>query len=253
MKDALGAVQTVLVLGGGSEIGLATARVLAGPRGARVVLAGRRPEQLRAAEPGLREAGASAVDVMAFDALATDTHEPFVEEVVARHGDLDVVVAAFGVLPDQEAAERDASVALEVARTNYLGLVSVAVPIARRLRDQGHGTLVILSSVAAERPRRSNFVYGSSKAGADAFAQGLGDALVGSGAHVLVVRPGFVHTRMTAGMKPAPLATTPEAVATAIVAGLRRGAELVWVPPPVRFLMVVLRHLPRAVFRRLKV
>lgn len=252
MKDALGAVQTVLVLGGGSEIGLATARALAGPRGARVVLAGRRPEELRAAQPGLIEAGASAVDVVAFDALATETHEAFVEEVAAKQGDLDVVIAAFGVLGDQQAAERDASLALEVARTNYLGFVSIAVPIARRLRDQGHGTLVVLSSVAAERARRSNFVYGSSKAGVDAFAQGLGESLEGTGARVLVVRPGFVHTRMTAGMKPAPLSTTPEAVAAAIVTGLRRGAVLIWVPPPVRILMAVLRHLPRPVFRRLE-
>lgn len=253
MKDALGAVQRVLVLGGGSEIGLATAKALAGPRGAHVVLAGRRPEQLRAAAGGLMEAGASAVDCEHFDAVATETHEAFVDDMVARYGDLDVVIAAFGVLHDQQRAETDASVALDMARTNYLGFVSVSVPIARRLREQGHGTLVVLSSVAAERPRRSNFAYGSSKAGADAFAQGLGDALVGSGAKVLVVRPGFVHTRMTAGMKPAPLSTTPEVVAAAIVRGLRQGAELIWAPAPVRILMAVLRHLPRPVFRRLGV
>lgn len=253
MKDALGAVQSVLVLGGGSEIGLATAKALAGPRGARVVLAGRRPEQLRAAAAGLTEAGASAVDVAAFDAVATETHEAFVEEMVARHGDLDVVIVAFGVLHDQQSAETDASVALDMARTNYLGFVSVALPIARRLREQGHGTLIVLSSVAAERPRRSNFAYGSSKAGVDAFAQGLGDSLVGSGAQVLVVRPGFVHTRMTAGMKAAPLSTTPEAVAAAIVSGLRRGTEVIWVPAPVRILMMILRHLPRPIFRRLGV
>src|SRR4029450_11965014 len=97
------------------------------------------------------------------------------------------------------------------------------------LRAQGHGTIVVLSSVAGERARRSNFVYGSTKAGLDAFFQGLGDSLVGTGASVMIVRPGFVHTKMTEGLDPAPLATTPEAVAEAIVRGLERGAQRGWV------------------------
>ena len=115
--------------------------------------------------------------------------------------------------------------------TNFVGLVSVLIPIAERMRRQGHGTIVVLSSVAAERPRRANFVYGASKAGLDAFAQGLGDALVGAGVHVLVVRPGFVRTKMTAGRAAAPFAVTPDAVADAIAGGLRSGAHTIWVPP----------------------
>ena len=118
---------------------------------------------------------------------------------------------------------------------------------------QAHGTLIVLSSVAAERPRRSNFVYGASKAGLDAFAQGLGDALAGTGVDVMVVRPGFVRTKMTAGLKPAPLSTTPDAVAGAIVDGLRRGAHTVWVPPALRSVMSIVRHLPRPLFRRLSI
>jgi decaprenylphospho-beta-D-erythro-pentofuranosid-2-ulose 2-reductase len=105
--------------------------------------------------------------------------------------------------------------------------------------------------VAGERARRANFVYGSSKAGLDAFCQGLGDALVGSGARVMIVRPGFVHTRMTAGRPPAPFATTPEKVADAVVRGLEKGDEVVWAPPVLRYAMSGLRHLPRSVFRRL--
>jgi decaprenylphospho-beta-D-erythro-pentofuranosid-2-ulose 2-reductase len=127
----------------------------------------------------------------------------------------------------------------------------VAVPVSRRLHDQGHGTIVALSSVAGERARRSNFVYGSSKAGFDAFFQGLGDALVGTGVQVMIVRPGFVHTKMTAGVEAAPLATTPEKVADAIVDGLQRGREIVWVPGVMRWVMSVLRHVPRPIFRRL--
>jgi decaprenylphospho-beta-D-erythro-pentofuranosid-2-ulose 2-reductase len=137
--------------------------------------------------------------------------------------------------------------------TNYVGAVSVMVPVARHLREQGHGAMVLLSSVAGERARRSNFVYGSSKAGVDAFAQGLADSMVGSGANVLVVRPGFVRTKMTEGMKAAPLSTTPEAVADAIAEGIASGRTTIWVPPPLRYLMAVLRHLPRPVFRRLPI
>jgi decaprenylphospho-beta-D-erythro-pentofuranosid-2-ulose 2-reductase len=125
------------------------------------------------------------------------------------------------------------------------------VAAANRLRAQGHGTLVVLSSVAGERARRSNFVYGASKAGLDAFAQGLGDALHPTGVRVLVVRPGFVHTKMTTGLKAPPLSTTPEAVAAAIVTGLASGAHTVWVPGPLRFVFSALRHLPRPLFRRL--
>lgn len=253
MKDALGTVQSILVLGGGSDIALATCRALAGPRHARVVLAARKPEALEAADADLRAAGAADVERVAFDATDFGSHERFVSDVFDRLGEFDVVLVAFGVLGEQERSETDAAAALEVVQTNYTGVVSVTVPLVGRLREQGHGTLVLLSSVAAERPRRSNFVYGSSKAGADAFYQGLADSLAGSGVHVLIVRPGFVRTKMTAGMAAAPLSTTPEAVADAIVDALRRGAETVWVPPALRFVMSAVRHLPRPVFRRLKI
>src|SRR5918912_3480447 len=116
------------------------------------------------------------------------------------------------------------------------------VPLAQRMRTQGHGTIVVLSSVAGERARKSNFVYGASKAGVDAFAQGLGDSLAGTGVHVMVVRPGFVKTKMTAGMSPAPFSTTADAVAEEIVKGLARGSHTVWAPPLLRGVMSVLRH-----------
>jgi decaprenylphospho-beta-D-erythro-pentofuranosid-2-ulose 2-reductase len=251
VNDALGSVQSALVLGGGSDIALATTRKLVAGRCRTVVLAGRDPAALETAAKELRALGATTVDVVAFDALDVDRHEAFVDEVFARHGDLDLVLLAFGVLGDQADAEADARVAARIASVNYVGAVSVAMPVARRLRAQGHGTLVVLSSVAGERARRSNFVYGSSKAGLDAFAQGLADSLAGSGARVMVVRPGFVHTKMTEGMKPAPLSTTPDAVADAIVHGLASGAITVWAPPPLRWLMSAVRHLPRSVFRRL--
>jgi decaprenylphospho-beta-D-erythro-pentofuranosid-2-ulose 2-reductase len=252
MKDALGAVQSVLVLGGTSEIGVAIARELAAPRHAKVILAGRSQERLTGVASDLAAATGSAVDTVLFDADDTDSHEQFVGDLFDSHGDIDVVVVAFGVLGDQKAAEADARAAAEIARTNYVGSVSVMTAVARRLKEQGHGEIVVLSSVAGERARKSNFVYGSSKAGLDAFAQGLGDALHGSGVHVLIVRPGFVKSKMTAGMEPVPLSTTPDAVATATVAAIGKGTDAVWVPSVLRFVMMALRHLPRPVFRKLK-
>ena len=251
MKDALGTVQSVLVLGGTSEIALATVAALVRERTRTVVLAVRDPERSQAAEPTLRSAGAETVELVPFDALDFASHASFVEEAFDRHGDFDLVLLAFGVLGDQSLAEHDAGHAREVVQTNFTGAVSVTVPLVERLRAQGHGTLAILSTVAAERARKANYVYGASKAGLDAFAQGLGDSLQGSGVHVMVVRPGFVHTKMTEGMKPAPFATTPDAVAEAIVAGLRQGAHTVWAPAILRVVMAVLRHLPRTVFRRI--
>jgi decaprenylphospho-beta-D-erythro-pentofuranosid-2-ulose 2-reductase len=162
-----------------------------------------------------------------------------------------MVLVAFGMLGDQAHDERDPVAAVRVAQTNYTGAVSAGLVCGRALQAQGHGSLVVLSSVAAERARRSNFIYGSAKAGLDAFTQGLGDALHGTGVHVMVVRPGFVRTSMTAGRPETPLATTPEAVATAIELGLRRRSETVWVPGALRLVMAALRHVPRPLFRRL--
>jgi decaprenylphospho-beta-D-erythro-pentofuranosid-2-ulose 2-reductase len=253
MKDALGAVQSVLVLGGTSEIGVAIAKELAAPRRAKVILAGRSQDRLAAAARDVAAHTGATVESVLFDADDTASHERFAAEVFDADGDIDVVVVAFGVLGDQKAAEADAQAAAEVAHTNYVGSVSVMTAVARRLKEQGHGELVVLSSVAGERVRKANFVYGSTKAGLDAFAQGLGDSLHGSGVHVLVVRPGFVKSKMTAGMDPVPLSTTPDVVAKAVAQGLRRGADTVWVPSPLRFVMMAMRHLPRPLFRKLKV
>ncbi|MFJ9415797.1 MULTISPECIES: decaprenylphospho-beta-D-erythro-pentofuranosid-2-ulose 2-reductase [unclassified Streptomyces] len=249
MKDAFGTPQSLLVLGGTSEIALAGAARLAVRRARTVWLAGRPSPALEESAQRLRALGAR-VRTVAFDALDTDRHEEILGKIFAE-GDIDMVLLAFGVLGDQPRDENDPAAAVRIARTNYTGALSAALICGLALRRQGHGSLVVLSSVAAERARRSNFLYGSSKAGLDTFAQGLGDSLRGSGVHVMVVRPGFVHTKMTAGRDAAPLATTPEAVAEAIEDGLRRRADIVWVPGTLRYVMSALRHVPRAVFRRL--
>jgi decaprenylphospho-beta-D-erythro-pentofuranosid-2-ulose 2-reductase len=252
MRDALGSVQSVLVLGATSDIAAATVRALVAQRARRVLLAARNPDQARPLAEELRVLGADA-DVIAFDARATAAHEELARTAFDRIGDIDVVLVAFGTLGADAGLASDPEAIAAVLQTNFVGAASAIVPIARRMVDQGHGTIVVLSSVAGERARRSNFVYGASKAGLDAFAQGLGDALAATGVTVMVVRPGFVHTKMTAGLRPAPLSTTPEAVAAAIVDGLARRSEIVWTPPVLRVVMSLLRHLPRALFRRLPV
>jgi decaprenylphospho-beta-D-erythro-pentofuranosid-2-ulose 2-reductase len=251
VRDALGSVQSVLVLGGGSDLALATVRALVRERARTVVLAGRRPRALEAAAGELRGLGASTVDTVAFDADDLSGHEAFVTDVFERHGDFDLVLVAFGVLGHDLDPLADPKAAVGLLHTNFLGAVSVILPVARHLVAQGHGTLVVLSSAAAERVRKANLVYGASKAALDAFCQGLGDRLDGTGVHVLVVRPGFVRTKMTAGMPAVPLAATPEGVAAAIVDGVRRRAHTVWAPPVLRWVMSGLRHLPRAAFRRI--
>jgi decaprenylphospho-beta-D-erythro-pentofuranosid-2-ulose 2-reductase len=235
-------VQSVLVLGGTSEIGLATARALVERRARTVVLAARDPDRVDV--DSLRAAGATRVEAVRFDAVDTASHTVSLEDVFTRFGDIDLALVAFGVLGEED----DPVSVLEV---NTVGAASAMSALAERMVTQGHGTIVLLSSVAGERARKSNYMYGASKAGADAFAQGLGDSLAGTGVEVMVVRPGFVETKMTAGRSPVPFSTTADAVAAEIVRGLARGSHTVWAPPVLRVVMSVLRHLPRPLFRRL--
>lgn len=276
MKNSLGAVDTVLLLGGRSEIGLEIVRLLVRLGASRVVLAVRDAPGLggpgAGSGPG-SEAGSGSearsgseagsgrlsglgaeVHVVPFDALDPGSHQEVFDAAVRLVGDLDVVISGFGVLGSQAAYDADPAAAMTAVAVNYGAHVSVGLHAARVLRAQGHGTLVVLSSVAGARVRRANFVYGSAKAGLDGFAQGLGDALHGSGARVLIVRPGFVIGRMTEGLTPAPLSSTPRQVAVATVRALRDGTRTsaeVWVPRALGPVFGVLRLLPRALWRRM--
>jgi decaprenylphospho-beta-D-erythro-pentofuranosid-2-ulose 2-reductase len=241
----------VLLLGGSSEIGLAIVRRLAAEQPVSAVLLGRDGDRLRAGASELETAGINAVSTLIVDADDFDGHERAIQAAFSDPSGVDIVVAAVGKLGGQEGLDTDRDEALEVLRVNFLGLGSLMLSSLRRLRDQGRGSLIVLSSVAAERPRATNAIYGAAKAGLDSLAQGLGDGVAASGVRVLVVRPGFVTTRMTTGLKPAPMSTTAEAVAQATVAGLASGAHTIWVPGKLRWVFAILRHLPRAVFRRL--
>ncbi len=256
MMDALGVPQSVLLLGGTSDIALAIAHRYATSRQEqggtlRVVLAARPGERRDAAEQELTRSGCT---VLALDFEATDqaSRTAVVEQAFAE-GDIDLAVVAFGVLGDAERAWTEPDEAVRMAEVNYTAPVHLGALLAERFIGQGHGQIVALSSVAGERVRRSNFVYGSTKAGFDGFYTGLGEALRPFGVRVLVVRPGFVRSKMTAGMQQAPLAVTPEEVADATVAAIRDRRELIWVPGPMRLVMSVLRHVPRPIFRRLPI
>lgn len=251
MKNAFGIPQTLLLLGAGSDIGVATAKALVENGTTTVVLAGRHPDDYLDTADALRDSGATRVEIVRFDAANTASHQAVMDDIVARVGDIDASILAWGILGVQATAEQDPAEAVGIAQVNFVGAVSIGVLLANRIREQGSGTIVVLSSVAGERARRSNFVYGSSKAGLDTFFSGLGDALRGSGGRVLVVRPGFVVSKMTEGMEPVPFSTTPEAVAAAICNGLRRRDEELWVPAVLRVVMSGIRHAPRPIFRKL--
>jgi decaprenylphospho-beta-D-erythro-pentofuranosid-2-ulose 2-reductase len=248
-----GSLSRVLLLGGTSEIGLAIVSAIGvgpghGPGlGTEVILAGRDPQRLETAAKSL---DLPDVTVKRYDAMDTASHQAFADEVCAG-GVPDLVIAAAGVLFPQEDAERDVNLAAAMIETNFTGHVTTLLALGKYMRDRGSGTIVVLSSVAAVRPRKFNAVYGAAKAGLDAFARGLADELHGTGVQVLLVRPGFVTGRMTAGMKSAPMATTPAAVGAAVAAGLRGNKSSVWVPAPLAGLATAMRLVPRPVWRKI--
>jgi decaprenylphospho-beta-D-erythro-pentofuranosid-2-ulose 2-reductase len=250
MLDTQGRPARILLLGGTSEIGLAILAALPAPPGTEVLLAGRDPGRLDAAGQALKELSYQ-VETLPFDATAIDSHAALIEAAFSG-GDIDIVIAATGILVPQETLEQQPAQAGLLIETNLTGHVTTLLAAAARLRAQGSGVIVILSSVAAVRPRKANLVYGAAKAGLDAFGRGLADSLHGSGVRVLLVRPGFVTGRMTQGMAPAPLASTPGQVGAAVAAALARGDSTVWVPRKLAAAAVALRLVPRPAWRRLR-
>jgi decaprenylphospho-beta-D-erythro-pentofuranosid-2-ulose 2-reductase len=259
MIDATGNPQTILLLGGTSEIGLAICERYLRNANARVILADLPNAPRReTAIAQLEAAGAKSVEFLDFDAVDTKSHPALIESAWAN-GDVDVAIVAFGLLGDAEELWQNQAKAVLVAQVNYTAAVSVGVLVGEKMRAQGFGQIIAMSSVAGERVRRSNFVYGSTKAGLDGFYLGLGEALREFGVHVLVIRPGQVRTTTTlehwkaTGAKEAPFTVNKEDVAALAVASAAKGKDLVWAPGPVRYLMAVMRHIPRPIFRKLPI
>ncbi len=251
MNDALGGVQTALVLGGTSELALATLAAMDLRPGAKVVLAGRDEAAMAKLQVPTSGGGTASVTTIAWDARQAASGPEVIASATQTLGDIDLVLVAAGILGDQARAEKDVEHAVDIMTVNLVGLAAAILPAAERLRAQGHGTIIVFSSVAGLRGRRANYVYGASKAGLDALAEGVQSSLAGSGARLLVVRPGFVHTKMTSHLDAAPFATTPDAVGTAVAEAVRKGREAVHVPRLLGPVFAGFRLLPRPVFRRL--
>jgi decaprenylphospho-beta-D-erythro-pentofuranosid-2-ulose 2-reductase len=253
MLDAVGNPQTILLLGGTSEIGLAICERYLRTASARIVLAAMTEDPGRDdAVAQMKAAGAREVELIDFEATDTGSHPKMIEEAFAG-GDVDVAIVAFGLLGDAEELWQNQRKAVQIAEVNYTAAVSVGVLLGEKMRAQGFGQIIAMSTVAGERVRRSNFVYGSTKAGLDGFYLGLGEALREYGVRVLVIRPGQVRTRMSAHIKEAPLTVDKEDVAELAVTAAAKGKDLVWAPPAFRYVMVLLRHIPRSIFRKLPI
>lgn len=242
MRDGLGGVKSVAIVGGTSEIGLAIARALTTLGASQFVLAGRDTKAIQAAAADLPSSKAVKLDVD-----DVERHSEAVDTIFAGQ-DVDIAVLAVGVLHN----DPDAHQISEMARVNGAGSISILAELASRLQSQGHGHLVVISTIAAVRPRPSNYWYGASKTGLDFAARGLSRDLDGTGIRVTVVRPGFVHTRMTSDLDPAPFACEPEDVGQSVAEAVRDGVGgVLWVPTALKWVSMVLQWLPHRILARL--
>lgn len=234
---------SVLLLGARSDIGGEIAKRIC--KGREVVLAARGDAGLVDVEKQLLNAGAASVRFVDFDATDTASHRSVVEQA----GEVTSAIVAFGILGDQELAERDEGEAVRIAAVDYLAQVSMLTVLADVMQ---RGEIYAFSSIAGWRPRRANYVYGSTKAGLDAFCQGLMDRLHPTPLHLILARPGFVIGSMTHGMKPAVMSVTPDVVADAVVAAAQRGkSATVWIPRKLALLAAVMRVVPRPIWRHM--
>ena len=244
-------MQTRVIFGANSAIAIATARLWAG-RGDRLYLLARNPQRLSRLAADLEIRGAGEVSTAAFEATDRASHGALVSEVFTRLGQVDTVLVAHGSLPDQPACERDIALAGEQIDINASGTVSLLGHVANHLQAQGRGCIAVITSVAGERGRQSNYVYGAAKAMVSTFLQGLRNRLYPAGVQVLDIRPGFVDSPMTAGFDKGPLWTQPESIAAVIVRGVDRGRSVTYAPWYWRYIMWVIRCLPEALFKRLR-
>lgn len=251
MENAFGHPQSVVVLGGTSDIARAIVRKLCAARAETVVLAGRDPEGLAAAAREAEEYGATSTHLVTFDARdPLDAGRVVGEAMDAVGGPVDLVIVAVGLLGDQAAMEDDPAAAATMVTVNMTWPVAALAAVRTRLLAQGHGRILVITSVAGVRVRRSSYLYAGAKAGLDRLCLGMIDSLVGTGVRMQILRPGFVRTKMTAGQEEAPFTTGPNVVAEYVMAGLGSNAPVIWSPPVLRYLFVVARHLPAAIWRR---
>lgn len=242
-------MQRVLIIGAYSAIAEAVAREYA-RRGAALFLAGRNVQRLDAVAADLRTRGASSVHMFALDATDVGAHAALLDAAQAALGGIDIALVAHGTLPVQAECDKQVDKALAEFAVNGTSVIALSIALAQRLRLGA--TLAVISSVAGDRGRASNYLYGSAKAAVTAFLSGLGQRLRSDGVHVLVVKPGFVDTPMTAAFKKGALWAQPAQVARAIVRAIDRRKPVAYVPGFWWVIMQVIKSIPECVFRRAK-
>lgn len=241
----------ILIIGATSAIAEACARQWA-QQGHKLFLAARNAAQLTSIEADLRTRGANSVSHAVFDALDEAAHAPLLAQATQAMGGLDTVLIAHGTLSDQARAQTDLAYARREIETNGLSVVQLMGLAAEQLAPQGHGCIAVISSVAGDRGRQSNYVYGSAKALVSAFASGLRQRLTPLGVNVLTIKPGFVDTPMTAAFKKGALWAQPEKVARDITRAVERGQGVLYTPWFWWGIMAIIRTVPEAIFRKLK-
>ena len=241
----------VLVLGATSAIAQGVMRLYAA-RGAKLFLVARDPVRLDAVADDLRVRGAAAVDTLASDLNVRDDHPSVVAAAIDALNEMDLVFVAHGILPDQAECEAEATAALDSIDLNFMSIVSLLTPLANHLEARKAGAIAVISSVAGDRGRQSNYVYGAAKSGLDAFLGGLRNRLYKSGVHVLTVKPGFVSTPMTAHLEQTgPLWARPDEVAAGIVQAVDKRRNVIYLPWFWAGIMLIIRSIPEWLFKRL--
>lgn len=244
-------MRKILIVGATSAIAQATARLWAAD-GDQLFLVARNADRLQAVAEDLRVRGAARVETRVLEATAWEAQAEVLDSAWAALGGLDAALIAHGSLPDQRACQRDAALTRRELEVNALSVLSLLTQLANRFEAQGHGTLAVIASVAGDRGRQSNYVYGAAKAAVGVFLQGLRNRLHRAGVRVVTIKPGFVDTPMTAAFPKGPLWASPERVARGIHKALERGPEVVYLPGFWRWIMLVIRLLPEPLFKRLQ-
>lgn len=252
MKNGVGVAQNIVLFGGTSEIGQAILDEIVKPGVSRLVLVSRDIETAAAMSHNIVESHPE-IDVhhVRFDASDAGSMEHVVAEITDEIGDIDIAVIAHGLLNEGADYYSQPSGLVDMANVNFTGTMVLMYALAQRMRTQGDGKIVLLSSVAGVRVRKANAAYGATKAGIDGFALALDHDLQGTGASVLVVRPGFVTTKMTAGMKKAPFSTDARAVAQITAKAIASNKSLVWAPGILQWMFLILKNVPLTVWRKL--
>jgi decaprenylphospho-beta-D-erythro-pentofuranosid-2-ulose 2-reductase len=251
MENAFGQPQSVVVLGGSSDIARAITKKLCAARAHTIILAGRNQELLDEAAREALDYGASKTDTVIFDAEDVTSASAAVAKAFDKAGDhVDLVIMAVGLLGNQLRDQSDVAAATRMMNVNFTWPVAALTEVRNRLVAQSSGRILVFSSVGAVRVRGSAYLYGGAKAGLDRLCQGMADSLIGTGVSLQLVRPGVVRTKMTEGLSEVPFTTGVNEVAQNVLKGLASGDQVIWSPPMLKYAFAILRHLPAPVWRK---